>query len=172
MKTLRAPFGDGRDLPCTQCGVSTPDAAYTGCCGMPMCDNCRPAHPDCSEDGDEQAAPKAVHGVPLLTGDEHRALTLLARFVAVLVDIVGPDTTRRADMAEACLHVHALQNMILAQAAARSYPGMFRRLGHTLRTDELTGWRCTRCGKGHTYNPPRCDRCSYTVLAPVFGEIP
>lgn len=38
-RVLRPDTGDGRSLPCTQCGVSTPDAMYID--GMPLCDNCR-----------------------------------------------------------------------------------------------------------------------------------
>jgi len=52
-RELRPDTGDGRSLPCAQCGTSTPDAMFTDCCGTPMCDNCRPAHEWCRSEGRE-----------------------------------------------------------------------------------------------------------------------
>lgn len=127
MKTLRPPFGDGRDLPCVRCGVTTPDAMFTMCCAMPMCDNCSGEHGDCGANDDPEPAT-----APLLTDDEHRAVEVLGEVVLLLADIVGANRTRAADLAEAYHHVHALQNMILAQAAARAYPGRYRLLGNTI----------------------------------------
>lgn len=47
---LRPDTGDGWSLPCVACGVTTPDAMFTDCCAMPMCDNCRPGHAWCDEE--------------------------------------------------------------------------------------------------------------------------
>jgi hypothetical protein len=46
-RPLRPDTGNNRSLPCTQCGIRTPDAMFTDCCGSPMCDNCRPGHGWC-----------------------------------------------------------------------------------------------------------------------------
>lgn len=46
-----------------------------------------------------------------------------------LCRVVGADVTRDADLNEAVHHIHALQKMIMGQAAARAYPSRLRLLG-------------------------------------------
>lgn len=67
-----------------------------------------------------------------LTPAEHIALDSLADLARAFIDIVGHGPTRHADLTEAYQHIHVLQNMLLAQAGARAYPGTYRLLGHTL----------------------------------------
>lgn len=40
------------------------------------------------------------------------------------------DAIARQDFEEAMNHIHALQQMIMAQAASRAHPELFRLLGH------------------------------------------
>ena len=61
-RLLRLDTGDGRSLPCTQCGTVTPDAMFTDCCGSPMCDNCRAEHEWCANEEDAEAAAPEPEG--------------------------------------------------------------------------------------------------------------
>lgn len=65
-----------------------------------------------------------------LTSEEFIALGMTANlFAFIATRVIGNDITREADLTEFSLHVHAIQNMILSQAAARAYPDKFRLLG-------------------------------------------
>lgn len=46
-----------------------------------------------------------------------------------LCQVVDGGVTRDADLNEAVHHIHALQKMIMGQAAARAYPSRLRLLG-------------------------------------------
>lgn len=50
----------------------------------------------------------------------------------LLCKITGEGPTRDHDLSELVTHVHALQNAVLSQAAARAYPGRYRALGLSL----------------------------------------
>ena len=69
-----------------------------------------------------------------LTEEEKNLLEDIAdcydQFVA---NVVGWNATRENDLEEIAFHIHALQNAVLAQAAARNYPGKYRLLGDTLK---------------------------------------
>ena len=65
----------------------------------------------------------------LLTTDERAVVDMLGGVWNQLCSIVGDGPARDADLHEASIHVHALQNMVLAQAAARAFPDEFRLLG-------------------------------------------
>lgn len=69
---------------------------------------------------------------PLLTDQEVQAMAYTTDLWNQLCCIVGYGPTRNADLAELGGHVHAIQNAVLAQAAARAYPGRFRLMGGTL----------------------------------------
>jgi hypothetical protein len=68
----------------------------------------------------------------MLTDAEFQAVKDIARAWNAIIGITGDGQTRKADLAEACAHIHALHNMVLAQAAARCYPGQFRLLGEII----------------------------------------
>lgn len=72
--------------------------------------------------------------VAFLTEAEHAAVEALGDawglVVAVINDGGNPETF---DAHELVPHLHALQNAVLANAAARAYPGTYRPLGGTLR---------------------------------------
>jgi hypothetical protein len=68
----------------------------------------------------------------LLTVDERAFVKKAGALYSDLCKVVGPsELTRDADLREAVFHVHALQNMVLSQAARRAYPEEFRMLGGT-----------------------------------------
>lgn len=50
---------------------------------------------------------------------------LLRRFA----EIAGMGETRMNDLKEVVFHIHALQNVVLSQSAARAHPDLFRLLG-------------------------------------------
>lgn len=66
-----------------------------------------------------------------LTPVEHEALEVTNHLVHLLMSIVGSVDPQVAetDASELIYHVHAIQNAILAQAAARAYPDRYRFLG-------------------------------------------
>ena len=70
----------------------------------------------------------------LLTEDEHRFMDLTGDLANLLARIVGDGRTRAGDLNEAVAHIHALQALVLAQAAARAYPDKYRLLGEALTT--------------------------------------
>jgi hypothetical protein len=65
----------------------------------------------------------------LLTAGEHRAMELTVDLYHRLCRIARYGLGRSHDLAEVVHHVHALQRVILAQAAARAYPDRYRLLG-------------------------------------------
>lgn len=73
-----------------------------------------------------------------LSADEHRAVELAADlFNCICRDVIGSGPTRQADTAELALHVHAIQNMVLANAAARAFPSRYRTLGGVIPPEGL-----------------------------------
>lgn len=71
-----------------------------------------------------------------LTEAEHQVMELTSQLWSALCSVTGDGRTRAEDLHEASLHIHALQNMVLAQAAARAYPDKYRLLGHTIDIQE------------------------------------
>lgn len=72
-------------------------------------------------------------GDEALTPLELETIGRLGRCWNDICQIVDSGPTRDADLNEAVHHVHALQHMIMAQAAARMYPDRLRLLGSSLR---------------------------------------
>lgn len=64
-----------------------------------------------------------------LTEDEHAAVKMAGDLWGLLCRIVGDEPVRRPDLAELIIHVHAIQRAVMAQAAGRAYPDLYRRLG-------------------------------------------
>jgi hypothetical protein len=74
-----------------------------------------------------------------LTDAEHAAMDLLAETARAMGAVIGDGGHQAAnDMREVVLHIHALQNMILSQAAARAYPDRYRLLGQDWNTGART----------------------------------
>lgn len=67
-----------------------------------------------------------------LTDEEHRALALTAELANLFGRITGQDRSRHNDLGEAVHHIHALQHMVMAQAAGRAYPSLYRLMGEIL----------------------------------------
>ena len=70
----------------------------------------------------------AVDMSDLLTETEHEAMDLTAELMRAMRQIMG-DANIAGDLNEAAAHIHGIQNMILANAAARAYPDRYRLLG-------------------------------------------
>lgn len=68
----------------------------------------------------------------LLTEEEQAVVRELGQCWNRLCRIVGNGPTRSADLNEVVFHVHALQNFVMAQAAARAYPDTYRLAGETM----------------------------------------
>jgi hypothetical protein len=68
----------------------------------------------------------------VLTPDEHRAIQQAGVLWGTLCAVVADGPTRTADLAELIVHVHAIQHAVMAQAAARAHPDLYRLLGSTL----------------------------------------
>lgn len=74
-----------------------------------------------------------------LTDLEHQAIEKLAEAWNLMVQIVGNDpASRENDLAELAHGIHVLQTRIMAQAAARAHPDLYRLLGEVIggRPDE------------------------------------
>lgn len=65
----------------------------------------------------------------MLTDAEHRALALTEDLYEALTSVVSRGPGRAADLASLATHVHAIQALVMAQAAARAYPDRYRLLG-------------------------------------------
>lgn len=68
----------------------------------------------------------------LLTELEHETIAMLGKIFGNITRIAGESEVRAADLTEAASKVHDLQNMILAQAAAREYSSRYRLLGRRI----------------------------------------
>lgn len=69
----------------------------------------------------------------LLTDHERATIQKLGDLWGDICGIVGDGGTRDHDLAEAIVHLHALQQFIMSQAAGRAYPDQFRLLGGSLK---------------------------------------
>lgn len=73
-----------------------------------------------------------------LSSDELEAMNLLATFAGKMRRIIGDGPCARGDWAEAADKIHQLQAVIMAQAASRAYPDLFRPLGGRADEAEVT----------------------------------
>ena len=65
-----------------------------------------------------------------LTHNEEQLLNLISECYNIFCMVVGTDEeVRSADLQEVAAHIHALQDKVLAQAAARLYPEKYRLMG-------------------------------------------
>lgn len=67
-----------------------------------------------------------------LTDLEFEAMDKSGELSMLMRQIIGDGPNAYHDWAEYAAHIHAIQNMILSQAAARAYPDDFRPLGGKL----------------------------------------
>lgn len=67
-----------------------------------------------------------------LTQVEHDALTVSGELAVLIKAAIGDGPQAENDWREAAALLHALQHMVMAQAAARAYPALYRPLGRTL----------------------------------------
>jgi hypothetical protein len=69
----------------------------------------------------------------LLTTLEESFINKAGELMNLYKLICGHSATRQADMAEMCGHIHVIQQAVMAQAAARAYPELYRLAGETKR---------------------------------------
>ena len=65
----------------------------------------------------------------LLTPLEHDAVAMAGDLWGLLCAITIDGPSRTADLQELIHHIHAIQHTVMAQAAARAYPELYRPLG-------------------------------------------
>jgi len=70
-----------------------------------------------------------------LTDNEHAVVSKVGALAGDYMNLIGDTATAADDWAEILPHLHALQQAVMAQAAARAHPGRYRALGQTLDTD-------------------------------------
>lgn len=71
-----------------------------------------------------------------LTGDEREAVRLAGQLYTHIADrVCGDGPTREDDLAEVRTAIHVVQHAVMAQAAARLYPGEFRLMGEVIAGD-------------------------------------
>lgn len=71
--------------------------------------------------------------IDLLTPVEREAMRLTTELSRLMCgQIIGYGSSRAGDVAEFVSHVHAIQQQILSQAAARAYPDEYRLLGDSI----------------------------------------
>lgn len=75
--------------------------------------------------------------VTLLTEAEHEAVQTAGALAGMLSRVVGDGPNRTPDLNELLVHVHAIQHAVLAQAAARAYPDLYRLLASSLNNREV-----------------------------------
>lgn len=74
-----------------------------------------------------------------LTSAERRAIRVAGELFSLIRDeICGDGPTRDADLAELTADIHRMQHLVMAQAAARVYPGEFRLMGEVIGGDPKT----------------------------------
>jgi hypothetical protein len=67
-----------------------------------------------------------------LTPLEQQAMALTAELANTLAKVVGNGSSRTADIRELFGAVHVIQHAVMANAAARRYPTLYRTLGQPL----------------------------------------
>lgn len=73
-----------------------------------------------------------------LTGAEREAVRMAGELYTHIQDnVCGTGPTREADLAELRTSIHHIQHGVMAQAAARLYPGELRLMGEVIGGDPL-----------------------------------
>lgn len=69
----------------------------------------------------------------LLTKSELALIDCIGGLMSGFLEVVGDGPTRSADLCEIVSLIHALQDKVMGQAAARAYPDRLRLLGAVVR---------------------------------------
>jgi hypothetical protein len=85
-----------------------------------------------------------------LTPSEHQAIALTVELFDEVCRIAGFGEARRGDLTEVTHYVHGLQRIIMAQAAARAHPNLYRLLGGDPPPDPDRDVMVTRFGTVRT----------------------
>jgi hypothetical protein len=71
-----------------------------------------------------------------LTDEEREAIRLAGRLYCYIRDnVCGSGSSRDDDLAELRASIHHIQHLVMAQAAARAYPGELRLMGESLASE-------------------------------------
>ena len=70
-----------------------------------------------------------AHDPGLLSPLEHDAVSMAGDLWGLLCTITLDGPSREADLHELVIHIHAIQHAVMANAAARAYPDLYRPLG-------------------------------------------
>jgi hypothetical protein len=90
----------------------------------------KPRLDDQGREAGQRPAPEGRGMSELMTAAEHRAMDLTVDLWNLLAgEVIGRGPARGGDCAEMAASIHAIQERILAQAAARAYPDRYRLLG-------------------------------------------
>lgn len=69
----------------------------------------------------------------MLTDDEREAIRMAGRLSTFIADrVCGHGPTREQDIAELEATIHHIQRLVMAQSAARDYPGELRLMGEVI----------------------------------------
>lgn len=74
----------------------------------------------------------------LLNEAELEAMQTIGKFAGQMRQLIGDGPQAESDWAEAADKIHQLQTTIMAQAASRAYPELFRPLGGRPEGREMT----------------------------------
>lgn len=81
-----------------------------------------------------EVATAGMQLVTWLTDDERTAIRLAGELSTLVTErVCGYGATRTDDVREIEAAIHVIQRAVMAQAAARAYPGELRLLGEVLR---------------------------------------
>ena len=72
-----------------------------------------------------------------LSEEEHKVMQLTAELWNALCKIVPDGASRHNDLNELSIHIHGIQHAVMAQAAGRAHPELYRMLGKGYIFDPL-----------------------------------
>ena len=78
----------------------------------------------------------ATTGTPGLNEFEHAIATKIADLASDFMALVGDTETAQEDFTVILPHLHALQQAVMSQAAARAHPSRYRALGDDIDLDD------------------------------------
>lgn len=116
-------------------------------------------------------APKAG-----LVEAEHEVLALTVQLWSGLCDVVLDGPSRECDLNEISGHLHAIQQAVLANAAARAHPHLYRRLGSNLNLNSkdselLDDGHHLLCAPHRESSSFWCNRCTALGVSPGHGKV-
>lgn len=106
----------------------------------------------------------------LLTEAEHAVIRQAGDLWGAICSVVADGPTRDADLRELIAHVHAIQHAVMAQAASRAHPDLYRALGSTIEHHHTLDYLIER-GTIDLY-PDATDRPAHPLPRESTAEVP